>query len=80
MTCDLCGEASATQAITQVQNGQKHIQYRCDACIQHNNQPPPKLNRPCAQCKQREGEIKFVRHRPQGRVVTYVCEVCIKNK
>ncbi len=76
MTCDLCGQASATQVTTQIQNGEKSIQYRCDACFAPETHPPPKLNRPCAQCKQREGEIKFVRVHPQGRSVTYVCEVC----
>lgn len=76
MTCEICKKASATQVITQVHNGQKSIQYRCDACLTRENQPPPKLNRPCTQCKQREGDIKLVRLRPKGRIVTYVCEIC----
>ncbi len=33
-------------------------------------------NRPCTQCKQREGEIKFIRIRPHGRIVTYICQTC----
>ncbi len=33
-------------------------------------------NRPCTQCKQREGEIKFIRIRPHGRIVTYICQIC----
>lgn len=76
MTCDICKKALATQVITQVNNGQKSIQYRCDACLTPENHPIPQLNRPCTQCKQREGNIKLVRLRPKGRVVTYVCEMC----
>ncbi len=33
-------------------------------------------NRLCTQCKQREGEIKFIRIRPHGRIVTYICQTC----
>ncbi len=79
MTCEICKKASATQVITQVQNDKKSIHYRCDACLTLKNQPPPKLNRPCAQCKQHEGDIKLVRLRPKGRVVTYVCEMCVSK-
>ena len=79
MTCDLCGQATATQVITQVQNGKKSVHYYCDACQKQETHTPPKLNRPCATCKQREGEIKFVRQRPQGRVVTYICEACVSK-
>lgn len=76
MTCDLCGQATATQVITQEQNGQKSTLYRCDACADKQTQSKPKLDRPCVQCKQREGEVKLVRLRPNGRIVTYVCQVC----
>ena len=36
-------------------------------------------NRPCTQCKQREGEIKFIRIRPHGRIVTYICQTCAER-
>jgi protein-arginine kinase activator protein McsA len=76
VTCDLCGKASATQIMTHFQNGKKSIQYRCDACILLESHSPPKLDRPCSKCRQREGEIKFVRLIAKGRVVTYICDVC----
>ena len=37
-------------------------------------------NRPCTQCKQREGEIKFIRIRPHGRIVTYICQTCAAER
>ena len=79
MTCDICEKALATQVITKRHHGQKVTLYRCDACLTQENQPPPPLNRPCTQCKQREGDIKLVRLRPKGRVVTYVCEMCVSK-
>lgn len=79
LTCELCGKVPATQAQTHVENGVKRVLYRCDACA-NLVASPPKLDRPCAQCGQREGEIKLTRVRTQGRVVTYVCEPCATGR
>ena len=79
MTCDICEKALATHVITKLQHGQKSTLYRCDICLTQENQPTTPLNRPCTQCKQREGDIKLVRLRPKGRVVTYVCEMCVSK-
>ena len=75
MICELCGKVPATQAQTHIEDGTKRVLYRCDACA-NPKASLPKLDRPCAQCGQREGEIKLARVRPQGRVVTYICQTC----
>lgn len=74
LICERCGKVPATEAQTHIENGIKRVLYRCDTCAALSS--APKLDRPCAQCKQREGEIKLIRLRPHGRVVTYLCPAC----
>lgn len=81
MRCEACGTRSATRVVTRIVDGKKHIFYRCDSCGVEPEKPPapPKLARPCAQCRKREGRIKLARLRENYRTVVYLCEVCAKR-
>ena len=80
MICDHCGKVPATQAQTLIENGKKHVVYSCATCADLTTTSSPKLDRPCEQCGQREGRIKLARVRPQGRVITYICDTCAAKR
>jgi protein-arginine kinase activator protein McsA len=79
MVCDRCGKRPVSTVSTVLVEGRKQAAYLCDVCRRKAVASTPALERPCVQCRTREGTVKLVRLKNGRRMVSYLCEVCARS-